>query len=106
MAAEAEAALQGALIVLVVGATLPLHIARTVMSMQITTVITITATSEFTLTPIIITIVMRTMVQVLLNRLVSSRTPNVWLIWPKDNEIQIFSLVSSLEFLVYLCYRL
>ena len=57
MAAEAEAALQGALIVLVVGATLPLPIARTVMSMQITTVITITATSEFTLTPIIITIV-------------------------------------------------
>ncbi len=80
MAAEAEAALQGALIVLVVGATLPLPIARTVMSMQITTVITITATSEFMLTPIIITIVMRTMVQVLLNRLVSSRTPNVWLI--------------------------
>ena len=106
MAAEAEAALQGVLIVLVVGATLPLPIARTVMSMQITTVITITATSEFMLTPIIITIVMRTMVQVLLNRLVSSRTPNVWLIWPKDNEIQIFSLVSSLEFLVYLCYRL
>ena len=79
VAAEAEAALQGALIVLV-GATLPLPIARTVMSMLITTVITITATSEFMLTPIIITIVMRTMVQVLLNRLVSSRTPNVWLI--------------------------
>jgi hypothetical protein len=70
-AAQAEAAFRVVLDLL----TIP--IARTPKSMLITTVITITATLEFTLIPIIITIVMRTMAQMLLNRLVSNRTPNV-----------------------------